>query len=465
VPQLAVFASLLACGDRDAAGPGEASSHEGEASQQARDELAPKSADCRSWTELDTAALPALPASEYSATFDATWRTVLDKHYDPTLACLDWPKIREIYGARVSKAKDAEEAYGHINAMLSTLGQSHLRAVAPGRSRKAGNLDRGPAVVPVGVRIVDGRAVVTRDALDGVSSGLQPGSVLVEVDAVGVQEEVDRELAAEGREVEKRLMAARAVMGMLHCPEGGHKSVTVLDPGQNDERVERSITCVMPAATESLGNLRNVAVRTDARMIEGTAIGYLAFNVWMVPLMSGKIRPALRQLEDAGMRGLILDLRGNPGGVGAMSIPMARELVAEEIDLGRMQMREMTQEYKVEPNPEAFTGPVVLLIDEGTASTSEIFAIGMRDAGRVSIVGASTSAGMALPSLMEQLPDGGRLQYVVGEYRSPKGTVAEGEGVTPDVLVKETREDFAAGKDPVLDAGVARLQKQLGGED
>jgi carboxyl-terminal processing protease len=221
----------------------------------------------------------------------------------------------------------------------------------------------------------------------------------------------------------------------------------------------------MPTATESLGNLRDVPVRVGWRMIEGTEIGYLAFNVWMVPLMSSKIRPALAELESKGMRALVLDLRGNPGGVGAMSIPMARELSTTKLDLGRLQMRDMAQEYKPEANPEAFDGPVILLVDEGTASTSEIFAMGMRDAGRVKIVGGSTSAGMALPSLMEELPDGGRLQYVVGAYTSPKGTVPEGEGIKPDVLVNETRADYGAGKDPVLEAAVELAHEELEGEE
>ena len=108
-------------------------------------------------------------------------------------------------------------------------------------------------------------------------------------------------------------------------------------------------------------------------------------------------------------------------------------------------------------NPDAFTGPVVVLVDEGTASTSEIFAVGLRDLGRAQIYGGRPSAGAALPSLIEALGGGAMLQYVVGDYHSSKGTVAEGDGVRPDVLVPETRADFVAGRDPVLAAAVQAL--------
>ena len=68
------------------------------------------------------------------------------------------------------------------------------------------------------------------------------------------------------------------------------------------------------------------------------------------------------------------------------------------------------------------------------------------------------SQGAALPSVIEELPGGGMLQYVVADYKSPEGKVVEGKGVTPDTMVPETREDFAEGRDPVLDAALAALR-------
>ena len=140
-----------------------------------------------------------------------------------------------------------------------------------------------------------------------------------------------------------------------------------------------------------------------------------------------------------------------------MAIPVARMLLKEPGSLGKLQFRDFAQEFNVAANPDAFTGPVVVLVDEGTASTSEIFAAGLRDLDRVKIYGSRPSAGAALPSMIEQLNGGAMLQYVVGDYHSSKGAVAEGDGVKPDVIVPETRADFIAGKDPVLAAATAAL--------
>ena len=192
-------------------------------------------------------------------------------------------------------------------------------------------------------------------------------------------------------------------------------------------------------------------------MIAGTKVGYLAFNLWMLPMIE-RIKAAMAELRAAGMEALVLDLRGNLGGVGPMSVPVARMLLRGGGSLGKLQFREFTQEFNVPEEADPFLGDVVLLVDEGTASTSEIFAAGMRDLGRVKIVGASASAGAALPSVIEEIEKGVVLQYVVGDYHSPKGTAVEGKGVVPDLVVKETAADFAAGRDPVLDAAVELLQ-------
>jgi carboxyl-terminal processing protease len=221
--------------------------------------------------------------------------------------------------------------------------------------------------------------------------------------------------------------------------------------------VTREVVCVEPAGElVTIGNLADIPTTVTHRLMPGTTVGHLAFNYWMLPMVK-RVEAAMTELRAKGMTGLVLDLRGNPGGVGAMSIPVARMLLTRPGSLGKLQFREFAQEFNVAGEPAAFTGPVVVLVDEGTASTSEIFAAGLRDLGRVQIYGGRPSAGAALPSMIERLADGAMLQYVVGDYHSSRGAVAEGDGVRPDVLVPETRADFIAGRDPVLAAAVQAL--------
>ena len=137
--------------------------------------------------------------------------------------------------------------------------------------------------------------------------------------------------------------------------------------------------------------------------------------------------------------GLIIDLRGNPGGIGGMAMGMAGFLVDKPNQrLGTMYLRDSTLNFVVNPRANVFSGPVAVLVDGCSASTSEIFAGGLKDLGRARVFGTHTAAA-ALPSAFERLPNGDGFQYAVANYISEGGQPLEGLGVTPDVVVELTR--------------------------
>ena len=124
-----------------------------------------------------------------------------------------------------------------------------------------------------------------------------------------------------------------------------------------------------------------------------------------------------------------------------------------------MFLRGATVKFAVFPRAEPFLGPLAILVDGCSASTSEILAGGMKDLGRARIIGTRT-AGAALPSVFTRLPDGDGFQYAVANYISEGGQALEGFGVTPDEEVKLTRPQLLEGQDPVLDAAVSWIEKQ-----
>lgn len=462
--QLAAVLGIAACSGTAPEDP-PSSQTQGKPDTMAAAEAAPMTADCRSWAELDPKSLSPLPQSPWMADFEAVWGTVREKHYDPTLGCLDWLKLREIYGAKVAAAKDASEAFAAMNALLGTLGQSHLAAIAPsggtGDALAVTGTSLGTDRVELEFRAIEDSVVAAGAVYSADPTASAPaipsGAKLVAIDELQLDAWVAA-VKAHPHPGESEGSAVRSALArVLTCPTGGRKAITYLDPSAADAPKTVELPCLTPAGERmSLGNLRDLPVEVEAYVVPGTKVGVLHFNVWMVPLVD-RIRTELEKLRAAGIEALILDLRGNPGGVGAMAIPIARLLLPEGGDLGSLRLREFTQSFKVPASPDAFAGPVVVLVDEGTASTSEIFAVGMRDLGRVTVVGAAPSAGAALPSLLETLPSGGLLQVVVGDYRSPKGTIAEGAGVPLDVVVKETRAEWIAGRDPVLFAALGHL--------
>jgi carboxyl-terminal processing protease len=127
--------------------------------------------------------------------------------------------------------------------------------------------------------------------------------------------------------------------------------------------------------------------------------------------------------------------------------------------LGTMYMRDTALKFVVNPRAEVFTGPVAILLDGCSASTSEIFAGGLKDLGRARVFGTK-SAAAALPSVIEKLPNGDGFQYAMANYISDGGKALEGNGVTPDVEVQLTRETLLSGHDAVVDAALEWIKKQ-----
>lgn len=420
----------------------------------------PTAAACQDFTALDPATLPPLPPSRHAALLQEVWVRVLQKHYDPKLGCKDWPAIRLQYAAELAGVEDAEAAYAIVNRMLDELGQSHFRLFPPDGGD--GDDHAGPAKPGLSVRWIDDRLVVVDSHAEGHLGPVRAGATLLAIDDRALDDVIADAKAHTTRPSEFAFEVARRTEARLSCDRAGQsKKVRVTDPADADREVVRVLTCEEPRGERiSLGNLENIPTQVDARIVEGTTVGVLAFNVWMLPMVK-RVEDAMTDLRSKGMTALVLDLRGNPGGVGAMSVPVARLLLSEPGSLGRLQFRDFTQDFNVEAGANPFKGPVVILVDEGTASTSEIFAAGLRDLGRAKVVGGRASAGAALPSVIDELPGGAILQYVVGDYRTPKGTLVEGVGVVPDVNVVETRADFAAGRDPVLDAAVEFLQQPV----
>ena len=121
--------------------------------------------------------------------------------------------------------------------------------------------------------------------------------------------------------------------------------------------------------------------------------------------------------------------------------------------LGTMYMRDTPLSFVINPRQPGFTGSVAVLIDAESASTSEIFAGGLKDLKRARVFG-TRSAAAALPSIIDRLPNGDGFQYAVANYISEGGKPLDGLGVQPDVEVRLTREALLAGRDPVADAAL-----------
>jgi carboxyl-terminal processing protease len=153
--------------------------------------------------------------------------------------------------------------------------------------------------------------------------------------------------------------------------------------------------------------------------------------------------------------GLVIDLRGNTGGLGAMVGWMAGWLVAEDDrSLGTIYMRETTLRFVIQPRAETYSGPVAILVDGLSASASEVFASGLQELGRARVFGSRT-AGASLPAEFVGLVNGDTLIYPTSKHLTESGEMIEGVGVRPDVPVVPSRDELLQGRDPVLEKALA----------
>lgn len=404
-------------------------------------------------------------------TFDAAWSIIEQTHWD--LAAGDWQAVREELRPRAAAATSRAELRGVLNDMLGRLRQSHFAVLPRGfietLRAEDGGVRGGDGDPGFETILIDGRFVVSRVAGDGpaAAAGVQLGWVVRSVDGADVAPVA----AVPGAdEVDARTLASEAQRGMdrrLSGIPGEMLQLVMLDGA--DSRREVAVRLAPPQGQVTrFGNLPPLFARLDSRIIHadvGLDVGLIGFNIWL-PMLARPIDEAVDRLRDT--RGMVLDLRGNPGGLGGMVMGIGGHFVDEQVSLGTMRTRDGELNFVANPrriNPrgervEPFAGPLAILIDNTSASTSEVFAGGMQAIGRARVFG-QRSMGAALASLLEELPNGDILQHAVADFVvAGSGVRLEGRGVLPDELITVTRADLLAGRDPTLDAAIEWMTRQ-----
>ncbi|HZI19021.1 MAG TPA: S41 family peptidase [Pyrinomonadaceae bacterium] len=402
-------------------------------------------------------------------TFDLVWRTVNDNHYDPTFGGLDWPQVRARYEPLALSAGTDAEFYDVLRRMVGELKLSHFAIYPPGAFEPPAAGENRPAAAVRGaagldVRFIGNQVVVSRVEPGSAAerAGLRTGFVLTKVGERDLARAgaasapngsrpaaaPDAADASETTEAYRQTLLRARVLSLLGGAAGETRHVSYLDGRGRPRQAVLTLLESDEGMSEPFGNFPAMPTQFEARRIG--EVGYVRFNIWVASLMP-KLREAVVELRDA--RALVFDLRGNPGGLGVMGIGLAGMLSDEEILLGTMRQRRGHTNFLVNPQPDPFAGPVVVLLDRLSGSTSEIFALGLQEAGRAVVVG-ERSAGAALPSIFARLPSGATFQFAFADFRTPKGVAVEGRGVVPDVVVSLDRRSLLAGRDPQLEAAL-----------
>jgi len=407
-------------------------------------------------------AAPDLKAEE---TFDAAWKIIRDTHFDPGMNGLDWPAIRTELGPRAAGARTASQLREVIQEMLGRLGQSHFALIPSSGDAAAtpADLSGDPGF---DVRLIGKELLVTHVHPGGaaVAAGVRPGWKLMSIASTPTSELLER-LPAAMPERLRQVEAWRMVETRVRGPRGSRASL-MFDNGVSDigVSVERRAESGQPA---TVGNLPTMFVRVDEserRTPSGAVVGVIGFNVWM-PAVDPLFASAVERFR--GADGIVIDLRGNPGGLAAMIMGIAGHFMTERTPLGTMKTRDSELRFAANPRlvdaagrrVTPYAGPVAVLVDGMTGSASECFAGGLQSLGRVRVFG-QTSMGQALPAFFDRLPNGDILIHATGDFVTANGTRLEGRGVIPDETVPVRREDLLAGRDATAAAALAWVDTQ-----
>ena len=395
--------------------------------------------------------------------FETVWKTVQDKHWDPKLNGVDWQAVHDELRPKIEKAASMDEARAVMSDMLHRLKQTHF-GIVPGDAYKEldqkGDARSSPSEGDPGidVRPVDGHTLVTFVTPDSpaAAQGVKPGWEILRIDGKDLTPGMEKVRAAFGSAMLAELIETRAVVERMEGPIDKAVEVEFLD-GQ-DRKVKLKLGRTGPRGKETvLGSLPPLHFWMDSQKVGD--VGYVHFNMFFEPeAVASTFQKMMLECKDC--KGFVIDLRGNPGGIGAMAMGMAGWFTSQNgLRLGTMYMRSTSIKFAVFPRPQPFKGPLAILVDGCSASTSEIFAGGMQDLKRARVFGTHT-AGAALPSVFTKLPNGDGFQYAIANYVSEGGKPLEGVGVTPDQEVKLTRHQLLEGQDPVLDAAVSWIHGQ-----
>jgi carboxyl-terminal processing protease len=374
---------------------------------------------------------------------DQAWQIVFRDYLDTTGQYTEdrWRKLRrDVLAKSYGNPKDAYEA---IRGMLATLDDPYTRFLDP-REFKEMQIDTSGELSGVGIQLSldkDTKELVVVSPIEGSPAsraGVQPRDVIVSID---------------GRSTKG--MSTEDAVKLIRGKAGTSVKLVLRRKGQNLD---------MPL-TRELIELHAVNHQINTAP-DGTRIGYIRLKQFNANA-SKDMRASLRDLEASGVQGYILDLRSNPGGLLMASIDIARQWLNEGVIVST-KTRDGIQKVDKATGRALTDKPLVVLVNEGSASASEILSGALQDNKRAVLVGQKTF-GKGLVQSVRGLSDGSGMTVTIAKYLTPDNRDIHKHGIDPDVQAKmgeeEARrlrlEDLGTRKDTQYRVAESTLVKQL----
>jgi carboxyl-terminal processing protease len=325
-----------------------------------------------------------------------------------------WTSLRRDLLAKSYAGTD--ESYEAIRGMLASLDDPYTRFLDP-KEFKEMQIDTSGELTGVGIQISldkDTKEIVVVSPIEGTPAsraGVQPKDVIVSIDGKSTKG-----------------MTTEDAVKLIRGKEGSQVTLGLQRKGE---------VVIVPLKRARI-EINAVESRLNSAA-DGKKVGYIRLKQFNANA-AREMRSAIRELEKEGAQGYVLDLRSNPGGLLEASIDIARQWL-DEGTIVSTKTREGIQDVRRATGSALTNSPVVVLVNEGSASASEIVSGALQDNKRAVLVGQKTF-GKGLVQSVRGLSDGSGLTVTIAKYLTPKGTDIHKNGIRPDVDVKLTEEEI-----------------------
>ncbi|MEO1132112.1 MAG: S41 family peptidase [Cyanobacteria bacterium J06639_1] len=378
---------------------------------------------------------------------DEVWQIVNREYVDATFNQTDWESKRRDLLDR-DYASD-EQAYDAIREALEDLDDPYTRFLDP-KQYASMQIDTSGELTGVGITLSaneENERLTVVSPVEGspaFKAGIQARDIITAIDGT----------STEGMDI-------NSAVNLIRGEEGTVVKLSILRE-ETGEELDFDIT---------RARIELQAVRHEMRDEGGYQVGYVRLTQFSGNAAEG-MRAAVKELETDGVDGYILDLRSNPGGLLYSSAEIARMFLREGGIVSTINRKGIPD--KISANRRSLTDkPLVVLVDGGSASASEILSGALQDNNRAIIVGTQTF-GKGLVQQVHSLSGGAGLAVTIARYRTPNGTDIDKKGILPDIEIEMTdadierlsndRELVATPDDPQYATALKALTRRMAGE-
>ena len=348
---------------------------------------------------------------------DEVWQIVDRQYVDGTFNQKDWRAIRKQYVVQKNYTSK-EEAHKAIRSMLKNLGDPYTRFMDPKEFRDL-QVETSGQLIGVGIQLSQNEKTKKLEVIAPIEDTSASKAGILSKDIIT---KIDGKSTA-GMDVNQAVQLIRG-------KEGTSVKLTV----QRDSRQTLEFNLLRQ-------QIEIHPVEAKYRPNELNGIGYIRLKQFSANAAT-EMRTAIAKLESQGAKGYVLDLRSNPGGLLYGAIDIARMWLDDGKIVSTVN-RQGTGDISVANNTAITKKPLVVLVDGGSASASEILAGALQDNKRAQLVGAKTF-GKGLVQSVRPLSDGAGMAVTIAKYFTPNGKDINHAGIKPDLEVKLSKAQIQA---------------------